>query len=63
MFENLAPPSVRTAPALFSTMTRQPSLSDSSVAITRLMMSGGVAGAVGTTMAMVLEGNGCAAAW
>jgi len=44
-------------------MTRQPSLSDSSVAITRLMMSGGVAGAVGTTMVMVLEGNGCAAAW
>jgi hypothetical protein len=53
---------VITAPGLFSMMTRQPSLSDSSAAMTRQMMSGGVLGAVGTTIRMMLDGNGCAVA-
>ena len=47
---------VITAPGLFSTMTRHPSLSVSSAATTRLMMSGGVLGAVGTTMRMAFDG-------
>src|SRR5262249_40247440 len=44
------PAIVITAPGRVSTATRQPSSLLSSVAITRLMMSGGVLGAVGTMM-------------
>ena len=47
---------VPTAPGLFSTMTRQPSALVSAVAMTRLMMSGGVLGAVGTTIRIGLAG-------
>jgi hypothetical protein len=61
-FNTSAPAMVCMAPGRFSTITFQPSVSDTSVAMTRLMMSGGVAGAVGTTMVMTLDGNGCAAA-
>ena len=53
---------VITAPGLFSTMTCQPSLSDNSAATTRLIMSGGVLGAVGTTIRMGFDGNDWATA-
>jgi len=56
------PAMVITAPGRFSTITFQPSPSVSWAAITRLMMSGGVLGAVGTTMRMTFEGNGSAMA-
>src|SRR5262245_66629218 len=44
----------------FSTTIRQPSRSESSPAITRLMMSGGVLALVGTTNRIGLDGNDCA---
>jgi hypothetical protein len=47
---------------LFSTMTRQPSLSPSSFAMIRPMMSGGVPAALGTTMRIMFDGYGCAPA-
>src|SRR5882672_3573769 len=50
------------APGRFSTTTRQPSLSESSAAMTRLIMSGGVLEPVGTTILIIFDGNGWAAA-
>ena len=51
-----ASPIVWMAPTLFSTMTRQPSLSPSSLAMMRPMMSGGVPAGLGTIMRTMLEG-------
>src|SRR4051794_25665032 len=53
---------VITAPALFSTTTFQPSLSDSAAAMMRARMSGGVLAEVGTTMRITLVGKDCAMA-
>ena len=55
-------PIVITPPALFSTMTFQPSPSDKAWATTRASMSGGVLTEYGTTMRMTPEGNDCARA-
>src|SRR4051812_4653276 len=51
---------VVTPPGRFSTMTRQPSCCDSSDAMIRLMMSGGVLAVFGTTMRMGRDGKASA---
>src|SRR6516164_5914076 len=51
---------VITAPGLFSTITFQPSPSDSAVAMMRARMSGGVLAENGTTMRMTFDGKDCA---
>src|SRR5262245_45147305 len=56
-----AAPIVWIAPGLFSTMMRQPSLSASSFAMMRHMMSGGVPAAVALTIRIMPEGYGSAA--
>src|SRR6266545_5700821 len=48
---------VPTAPGLFSTMTFQPSPSESALAMMRAMMSGGVLAEYGTTIRMTFEGK------
>src|SRR3954471_22894484 len=53
-------PIVITAPGLFSTITFQPSPSESAVATMRARMSGGVLAEYGTTIRMTLDGEGCA---
>src|SRR3954452_24045401 len=49
---------VLTPPGRFSTITRQPSDSDTSLARMRLMMSGGVLAELGATIRMVADGKG-----
>src|SRR6476661_1963371 len=56
-----AAPIVWMAPGLFSTTTRQPSLSASSFAMMRHTMSGGVPAAVALTIRIMLDGYGSAA--
>src|SRR4051794_32448437 len=55
-------PIVPTAPGLFSTITFQPSPSESAVATMRARMSGGVLAEYGTTIRMTPAGYGCASA-
>src|SRR4029077_17717780 len=50
-------PIVFTPPGLFSTMTFQPSLSDSALAMMRARISGGVEAEAGTTTRTTPEGN------
>ena len=49
-------PSAITAPGLFSTITFQPSPSESAVAMIRARMSGGVLAELGTMIRMTLDG-------
>src|SRR4026207_2368007 len=50
---------VLTPPGRFSTLTRQPSACESSLATIRLIMSGGVLGEFGATKRIVPEGKDC----
>ncbi len=61
-FSTSIAPIVMTPPGLFSTITFQPSMSDSAFATMRARMSGGVEADIGATMRIVPLGKVCASA-